>query len=122
MEGKTITRQSLIYDFMTQTSRPVSELAMFLSAFEASEPTRPAKATRIPPRMTIHNGKTVNVHPRSVMIEVTRGDETIYYGSITAAASALGVTGAAIQYALKHGTEVNGQTLKRKNKEDIFKP
>ena len=114
-----ITRESLIYGFMTETQRPATELNTFLAAFDAcvSGAKKPAKKKK---DAVVHNENTKNVHPRSKMVQVTFGDRIEYYGSMTAAAHALDITLAQLQYAIKHKKLVNGQSVSLKDSDKIF--
>lgn len=123
---ENITSQKLIYDFMVRTSRPASELDAFVKAF--NESLQPAAAAPQPkrkkpqePNKVIHNGNTVNKHPRAKMVMVQFGERKDYYGSITACAQALGVSQPVVSRALMQKKTIQGMTLKKVNQEEIFK-
>ena len=126
-------RQWFIRDFMTQTQRPVSELASFLVAFDSCERTieepepapapvtRPIKSSK--PKMApavIHEGNKPNKHPRAKMVAAEFEGHIDYYGSIGAAAQRLGVTRKQLEYALKHKKPINGISVITITPEEAF--
>lgn len=130
-------RQWFIRDFMMQTQRPVSELATFLEAFDScdisavteqpeviipEEPEKPAKPKRKPKAepVVVHNEVTKNVHPRAKMVMAEFEGRNTYYGSMTAAAHALGITEAQLKYALKKGKTTNGISVITVTPEEVF--
>ena len=126
-------RQQFIRDFMTQTQRPVSELPAFLAAFDSCETkvtcdvdiektirnaTKRTKPTKEP--QVIHGGTMPNKHPRAKMVAAEFEGRIDYYGSIAAAAERLGVTQAAMHYALKHKKPINGISVITVTPEEAF--
>lgn len=126
-------RQWFIRDFMMQTQRPVSELATFLAAFDSCETkvtcdvdieetirkaTKRTKPTKEP--QVVHGGTMPNKHLRAKMVMAEFEGRTDYYGSIAAAAERLGVTQAAMHYALKHKKPINGISVITVSPEEVF--
>lgn len=133
MKADTTLRQQFIRDFMIQTQRPVSELPAFLAAFDSCETkvtcdvdmektirnainrTEPTKEPQV-----VHGGTMPNKHPRAKMVMAEFEGRTDYYGSIAAAAERLGVTRAALDYALKHKKPINGISVITVSPEEVF--
>lgn len=132
---------AFINEFLN-TTRPSSELADFMKAFDtcntvhgeivSSEPASISDvivdiptATRKPRRggtrksVIIHDGTKLNVHPASKMVKASFFDRDTYYGSITAAAKALGVSVVAVSKAIKNRTTVNGHTVTLADASDL---
>lgn len=133
MKADTTLRQQFIRDFMIQTQRPVSELPAFLQAFDSCDVTttcedisktvrrtveRLPKPTKEP--QVIHGGTMPNKHPRAKMVAAEFEGRIDYYGSIAAAAERLGVTQAAMHYALKHKKPINGISVITVTPEEAF--
>lgn len=133
MKADTTLRQQFIRDFMIQTQRPVSELPAFLQAFDSCEVTttcedisktirrtieRLSQPTKEP--QVVHGGTMPNKHPRAKMVMAEFEGRTDYYGSIAAAAERLGVTQAAMHYALKHKKPINGISVITVSPEEVF--
>lgn len=127
MKADTTLRQQFIRDFMIQTQRPVSELPAFLQAFDSCEDISKAVLRTIErlPEPTkepqvIHGGTMPNKHPRAKMVMAEFEGRTNYYASIAAAAERLGVTQAAMHYALKHKKPINGISVITVSPEEVF--
>ena len=135
-------KMAFIRDFMNST-RPASDLEEFIKAFDtcnvghgeivSSEPFDihdiltdiPVKKTRrggVRKQVVIHDGTKLNVHPASKMVKASFFDRDTYYGSISAAAKALGVSVVAVSKALKRGGLVNGHKVELANANDLRKP
>ena len=71
-------------------------------------------------RPVIHDGKKPSAHPHAKMVNVSFFGRNDYYASMTAAASAMNITLAQLQYALKHNKLVNGQEVSLQDADKIF--
>ena len=107
------------YNQCDELPKDTSEPIHAEDAVPESKPTQKRKRGFARKIVTINDGTKMNIHPASKMVKVSFFDRDTFYGSITAAASALGVSSAAVSKAIKKRGLVNGHSVKFVNMSEL---